>query len=233
MSNLVRQKIGKLECIDFTPKNYSKEKSKCMILLHGYGANCEDLASLVSMFKHLGWRLIFPNAPIELDMGPFMDSRAWFPISIQQISEKNEFGEPVGFENLKPEGIKKARELILDLIQKLDIPYDKLVLGGFSQGAMLSTEVALHIQQNLAALVLLSGTLINQSEWKEKILKHKGLKVFQSHGEQDAILPYRSALALHKLLKESECQVEFHSFRGGHEIPLEILSRFGRFLGQI
>jgi phospholipase/carboxylesterase len=60
--------------------------------------------------------------------------------------------------------------------------------------------------------------------------RRKGLPVFQSHGTQDDLLPYVGAERLRDALNKSGLIVEWHSFRGGHEIPESVLRTLSVFL---
>ncbi len=76
----------------------------------------------------------------------------------------------------------------------------KLVIGGFSQGAMLATDVALRSDIPLAGLCLFSGTLIAEQEWVVSAPNRRGLRVSLSHGQSDAILPFTAAERLRDFL---------------------------------
>jgi phospholipase/carboxylesterase len=106
----------------------------------------------------------------------------------------------------------------------------KIVLGGFSQGAMLSCDVMLRSMQPYAGLIQLSGTLLAIQEWAPLLQKRKNLSVFQSHGMQDELLSYVGAERLRDTLTHTGLLVEWHSFRGGHEIPRAVLQRLGPFI---
>ena len=54
--------------------------------------------------------------------------------------------------------------------------------------------------------------------------------MLQSHGQQDALLPHAAAERLRDLLREAELEVEWLSFRGGHEIPDRVMEAMGRFI---
>jgi phospholipase/carboxylesterase len=60
--------------------------------------------------------------------------------------------------------------------------------------------------------------------------KRKGLRVFQSHGTQDEILSYAGGERLRDALRKSGLAVDWHSFRGGHEIPQSALMALNAFL---
>lgn len=219
-----RHKIGSLECIDIDDPQ--KPSTRALILLHGYGANCEDLASLANMIRIPNLRMIFPNGPVSVALGPHMEGRAWFQIALSEL-EKG-----VNFENIVPPGIKKSREAVIELISRLGIEYSQIAIGGFSQGAMLATEVSLQVHEQVAGLVILSGTLVSKDTWAQKLLQHQGLTFFQSHGENDPVLPVNAAKSLHQMLTSGGAKGQLQLFRGGHEIPLEIITRLEAFLAQ-
>jgi phospholipase/carboxylesterase len=107
------------------------------------------------------------------------------------------------------------------------------VLGGFSQGAMLSLDVALHSSHALAGLLLMSGTHIAAQEWASRYERRRGLPIFMSHGRNDDLLPFFVAERLHDELVSEGLPVEWHSFSGGHGIPREVLERAGAFLRRV
>jgi phospholipase/carboxylesterase len=98
---------------------------------------------------------------------------------------------------------------------------------------MLSCDVMLQSDRPYAGLVQLSGNLLAQQIWGPLIPKRKGMPVFQSHGMQDEILPYVGAERLRDTLSQSGLAVEWHRFRGGHEIPEPVLQRLGVFLTKV
>jgi phospholipase/carboxylesterase len=113
------------------------------------------------------------------------------------------------------------------LTQQIAAP---VILGGFSQGAMLALDVALHDPRPLAGLALLSGTLLNRADWESRMSARAGLRVMQSHGRGDALLPFRAAEALRDLMKKAGMAVKWLPFDGGHEIPPPLLEELETFL---
>jgi phospholipase/carboxylesterase len=133
-----------------------------------------------------------------------------------------------------PKGLTLARDRLLaflkELPSQLPIDYKKTVIGGFSQGAMLTCDAVLQTHYPFAGLVQLSGNLLAQPVWGPLMSKRKGLPVFQSHGMQDEILPYVGAERLRDTLNKSGLTVDWHGFRGGHEIPESVLKALSVFL---
>ena len=127
-----------------------------------------------------------------------------------------------------------AREKLLQVVESVKtrtgLPLSKIVLGGFSQGAMLTTDSALHLDENVAGLIVMSGTLLSEPEWQKRAPVHRGLRVLQSHGTQDPLLPFAAAEWLRDLLKSANLRVEFIPFRGGHQIPMEVFEGIATFL---
>lgn len=208
-----------------------------VMLLHGFGAPGDDLVPLADVIDvPAGTRWLFPEGPLPLDMG-FGNSRAWWIIDFARIQADREAGRIRDLSIEIPQGLALARERLLvflkELPRQLPIDYTRAIIGGFSQGAMLTCDAVLQTSYPFAGLVQLSGNLLAQSVWSPLMPKRKGLPVFQSHGTQDDILPHIGAERLRDALSRSGLAVEWHSFRGGHEIPEPVLRRLGMFLTKV
>ena len=203
-----------------------------VVLLHGFGAPGDDLVPLWQELQAPpGTRYVFPEAPLALQMG-FGESRAWWMLDLEKRQREMAAGRARNLSRDVPKGLAEARALVIALLEELEQRHGatSLVLGGFSQGAMLACDVALHTPRPLAGLVLLSGTLLASDEWTPLLPRRKGLRVFQSHGSADPLLPYVMAELLRDLLMQAGLSVEWTAFRGGHEIPGLVLDRLGAFL---
>lgn len=208
-----------------------------VMLLHGFGAPGDDLVPLAEVVDvPAGTRWLFPEGPLPLNMG-FGDSRAWWIIDFARIQEDRAAGRLRDLSLEVPQGLALARERILsflkELPRQLPIDYKKTIIGGFSQGAMLTCDAVLHTDYPFAGLVQLSGNLLARAVWAPLLPKRKGLPVFQSHGVQDDILHNIGAERLRDALHQAGLGVEWHSFRGGHEIPEAVLRRMGTFIVKV
>jgi len=208
-----------------------------VLLLHGFGAPGDDLLSLADELDvPTGTRFVIPEGPLTLSFGP-SDARAWWLIDMARIAADRAAGRIRDLSNEIPRGLAPARETMLAFLKEVERTFGadprKTVLGGFSQGAMLSCDVMLQSDHPYAGLVQLSGNLLAQQIWGPLIPKRKGMPVFQSHGMQDEILPYVGAERLRDTLSQSGLAVEWHKFRGGHEIPGPVLQRLGVFLTKV
>ena len=168
-----------------------------VVLLHGFGAPGNDLVSLADVLNvPTGTRFMFPEGPLTLSFGP-RDARAWWLIDMARMAQDQAAGRTRDLSNEIPKGLAPARETMLAFLKEVERTFSadprKTVLGGFSQGAMLSCDAMLRTTQPYAGLVQLSGTLLAAQEWVPLLQARKGLPVFQSHGIQDEILPYLGA----------------------------------------
>ncbi|WP_394843437.1 phospholipase [Pendulispora brunnea] len=204
-----------------------------VILLHGYGAPGDDLVPLAREIPAPpGTRFAFPEAPKSL--GPqFDEGRAWWDIDIMSYQLAVLAGRTQELTELVPDGLTDVRVRVTELLTGLSSANDApVVFGGFSQGAMLALDVALHCDVPLAGLALLSGTIIARGEWMPRLESRRGLRVVQSHGTQDPILPYEVAEELREVLRAAGLDVAWVPFRGGHGIPPGALTAFGSLLSR-
>lgn len=195
-----------------------------LVLLHGYGSRAEEWLQ----FEHKiqlpnNGRLIFLQGPLR---GPGA-GRGWWWLNIEgHIPEGERFPD---FSTASPGGIKVASRLVRAYLQDIRGP---LVLGGFSQGAMLSGEVAFQTDQDLAALVMLGGTTVNEAAWVERFPGRRRMPIFIAHGRDDGVLPFAIAERFAGKLKAAGLNVTWLPFAGGHSVPSEVIVALNGFLAK-
>jgi phospholipase/carboxylesterase len=203
-----------------------------IVLLHGFGAPGDDLVALAQYIR-APVRFVFPEAPLELG-GLYGDSRAWWMLDLARLEQELSTGAVRDRRDEIPEGLAAVRAQLLRFLEQLEERYkldpNQLVLGGFSQGAMLSLDVALHREVAPAGLILMSGTLLAASVWSPLMTKLAGVPVFQSHGRHDQLLPFSIAELLREKLRTAGAKVEWCEFHGGHEIPPAVLDGVTKLL---
>jgi phospholipase/carboxylesterase len=200
-----------------------------VVLLHGFGAPGDDLVPLWRVLDvPRSTRFAFPAAPVGLP--EFMGGRAWWLIPAEYWEDpgRDRSGEI-------PAGLSAARASVVAMLDDLQrrLAPPSIVLGGFSQGAMLSVDVCAHDGRPLAGLALLSGTLIAAPLWAPRLPSRRGLPVLQSHGSADPLLVPAGADRLRACLTEAGLDVEWHPFRGGHEIPQSVVEALGAFITRV
>jgi phospholipase/carboxylesterase len=225
--------VEKLELAGLTTRIVGRADAKLTcVLLHGFGAPGDDLVALA---PDLPARCVFPAAPLEL-LSMSTGARAWWLLDLDKLEQELRAGVPRDRRGEIPDGLPAARAHVLRLLDQLQarlgVTDAQLVLGGFSQGAMLALDVALHRAAPPAAIVLMSGTLVAESEWQPRMSKLAGVPVFQSHGRRDPLLPFEVAEVLRDRLIAAGARVEWTQFLGGHEIPPVVLDGVARFLAK-
>jgi len=236
-----RTSLGSLQCI--VAQATQDPPRGLAVLCHGFGATGEDLVSLAPELVKLQpsleqARFVFPAAPISLGWTGMGEGLAWWNIDFQDLEARQREGA-AGLQQLHertPDGLPQSRRMLREALdvaaRQANLPLSRAVLGGFSQGAMLTTDVTLRLEEAPAGLCILSGTLLAESEWRRLAPSRAGLPVFQSHGTYDPLLPFSSAQALRDLLEGAGLRVDFHPFDDQHTIPYELLAPLAEFLAK-
>jgi phospholipase/carboxylesterase len=225
------QSIAGLDCVVVDPMPQEYQPNLVVILCHGFGASGTDLVDCCRAMWELQpvdlaqVRFVFPAAPISLDPSGGYDSRAaWWPIDMERLNWMIATGQFRDLRHEQPELLPQRRDELEGLIGRVTaeakLDPSSVVLGGFSQGAMLATDVALHLATPPAGLIVWSGTLLNESDWRVAAKRQTRFPVFQSHGRMDPILPFAAAEWLHEMFIEARFEAQFVPFDGMHEIPM-------------
>ena len=221
------RQLGKIHCQEIN----NDDNAPWVILFHGYGADANDLFSLGKMIptkKTYNW--LFPNGPLEVPIGPGWTGRAWWNIDMMELQQAMERGEHRDFSKEIPKGFDKARDKVFEMIKQLRVPWSQIILGGFSQGAMLATDIYLRAPETPKGLVIMSGTLVSQDEWQPLIKNRQGETFFQSHGQSDGVLGFKQAQKLETLLTQNGMKGSLLGFGGGHEIPPIVLQKISQYI---
>jgi len=233
--------LGELVCTVITPTGCELPPRRVVILCHGFGAPGTDLVPLAGELLRLNRVLeqttcfVFPRGPLSLDEFGLPTGRAWWPVDIERFAAAVETGNYDLLRHETPVGLVEAREkliaLINDVRQTFDVSTGQIILGGFSQGAMLTTDTALSLPQRPGGLCIFSGTLLCEEQWRELAAVRGPLPVLQSHGRQDPLLPFPAAEWLRDMLTAAGLPVEFLPFDGMHTIPAAAVERCAALLG--
>lgn len=199
-----------------------------VIFFHGYGANMNDLFPLWELWHRDQFNWYFPNGLQSLPMG-YYEGRSWFSIDIAGLERAIREGcsrEMAGY--IPPEldaTLGQLEVFILDIMKK----HKKLILGGFSQGAMCASHLAMKDSFAVDGLILLSGNLLAEEKFPKAA---KSIPFYQAHGTKDPVLDMEGARALERKLQGMNFQGKLSSFPGGHEIPPQVVKEVSTFLDQ-
>ncbi|MHC0444785.1 alpha/beta hydrolase [Flavobacterium sp. 3-218] len=183
------------------------EKPPLLLMLHGVGGNEKNLFSFASDLPD-NFLVISARGPLTL--GP--DSFAWFQVNFTG-----------GHPQINEQQAEAARVTILDFIEDLKEEHDfddkQVYLMGFSQGGIMSYSAALTEPEKIKGIAVMSGRLL--PEVKPLIADEsrlEKLKVFISHGRQDAVLHFPFAADAAAYLQSKGIKPDFHQYDEGHTI---------------
>ncbi len=230
------RKIGRLKCLETHPiqEPVEGQPSLHMILFHGYGADAYDLRSLSEVFTlPPTTHYLFPQGHLEVPIGPGWTGRAWWPINIAALEAAAQSGSPRDLSKENPESLPELREKVIEAIESLKVPWNQIILGGFSQGAMLATDIFLHAPQAPKALISMSGSLLNKAALEKVASQRAGSPFLLTHGQQDAVLNIRGSSQLETFLIQNGLKGKLFTFQGTHEIPPVVVQKINDFLKEI
>ena len=219
-------KIGELSARVF---KHDEAVKTATVFLHGAGANMDDLVPLADYLPSLkNGNMYFLNAPFEM-MPPY-PMYIWF--NVGELVEKmasTGFSEDI-VKTFVPTRIEEGRKHLKTAMASIRENYETINIIGFSQGGMMTLDYALS-EEKIGKIGLLSTSICDYQYLLSKIENgSKKFEIFQSHGDSDQILPFQYGEYLKNFLDDKGFKVRFETFKGGHEIPLEILQKLDKFL---
>jgi len=179
-----------------------------VVLLHGLGADGDDLISLAPYLAQVLPEAAFvsPHAPFPCDMAPF--GRQWF--SLQERTPEIMLG-----------GVRMAAPILdgfLDAeLEKAGLTAERLALVGFSQGTMMALHVGLRRAAAPSAIVGFSGALLAPELLPGEIVSRPPVVLI--HGAADEVVPAQSLPAAVAALEANQVPVTQELRPGlGHSI---------------
>ncbi|EKD55145.1 MAG: hypothetical protein ACD_60C00025G0042 [uncultured bacterium] len=198
----------------------------CVIWLHGLGADGHDFIPIVPELTALiphSLRFVFPHAPlmpVTINNGAIM--RAWYDIASFEINR------PADHAGIK-QSIKKLHQLI-EQEEKSGIPIEKIILAGFSQGAVIALTAGLTFPKPIAGIIALSGYLPPFILTSERV-KHTSIPIFLGHGQEDPIVPYALGEMSYETLKNEHYEkISWHHYPMPHSVCAEEIQDIAKWI---
>lgn len=201
-----------------------------VIWMHGLGASAHDFGDMPRIITRPGTRWVFPNAParpVTLNNGWRMPS--WFDIRYLA-------GESDG-ERECPDEAQQSAEIITALVEDehaRGIPYERIVLVGFSQGGAMSLYTGCRLSERIAGMVCMSGYLLfPEIHTNASSAANRNTPILVCHGTRDDMVPFTSGQQTVEFLREKGWPVEFEHYPMSHEVCMTEIRRVEAFFTEI
>lgn len=178
----------------------------CIVLLHGYGSNKEDLFSFQSYLPK-DHTIIALEAPYQLMENGF----AWYALHFDAAD-----GKWSDFDQAR-KSMETIRQHLHYCIATYRLEQKKITLLGFSQGAILSWALKINYPNEFHRIVALSG-YVPVELIPTPLTNIQNICAFASHGTEDQVLPVQLARETVGLLEEKNPQLAYHEYPQGHTI---------------
>jgi phospholipase/carboxylesterase len=191
-----------------------KRSRRLLIMLHGLGDSMEGYRWVPEALNFPWLNYLLVNAP-----DPYYGGYSWYDFA----------GDIVP-------GVHRSRKLLFDLLEAQErggFAAGEIILGGFSQGCLMSIEVGLRYPKRLAGILGISGYVCEPEKLIAELSPSaREERVLMTHGTLDPMIPFARVKEQMKMLRASGINVEWHEFQKAHTIAgeeeLEIIREFVR-----
>jgi len=198
------------------PRRSIAAKAPALILLHGRGANEDDLLGLADYLDERLF-LVAARAPFDFHWG---GGYTWYDIL--------DVGRPEP--KMLAESYQKLSQFYQDVKASYPVDPSKTFLLGFSMGTMMSYSMALTKPEAVAGVVANSGYIPEEADLNFQWDRLHNKPFFLAHGIQDPIIPVHMCRRAKTLLENANAMVECHEYTMGHEISEESLGDMSKWL---
>ena len=199
-----------LNTIVLEPLSKNKPKN-AVILCHGYGGDGNDISILANYWRaHLPDTIfICPDAPEKCAASP--SGFQWFDLMDQtpeQVLAKSLVAE------------NKLNKLIDEVKTKINIQANQIIIGGFSQGCMITLQTGLKRKDTVNSIIGYSGRIIDTDHLSENINSRP--EIILMHGDIDQVVSIDSLLEAKDFFNKNKYEIETKIFKNcEHRIPTE------------
>ena len=210
-----------LNYILVTPDDFAVEAGyPLIVLLHGFGANMQDLANLAPYIDETGYVYAFPNAPFTVELGPGFTGYSW-------ATGRPGMSQPT----VDTADVDAMLDAFMEqVLAETGASAGKAVLGGFSQGGGLTLRYGLPRSEMFAGLAVLSGFFRDQEATQERLPSERTQRVFVAHGTVDNVVAIDGGRANKAFLESAGYDFEYHEYPMAHEISPDEITDLRRWL---
>jgi len=195
-----------------------------VIWLHGLGADGHDFEPIVPELRlRKPVRFVFPHAPIRpVTINQGMRMRAWYDILQLGGGPEDEAG------------LRESQKVTEALLRAQELPANKMVLAGFSQGGAIVLQTALRYPERLAGVIALSTYLpLASTLAAERSEANRDIPIFMGHGQYDDLIPIQRARQSREYLEKLGYKIEWHEYPMPHSVCAPEIADLSAFLSEI
>ena len=199
-----------LSAIVLEPLSKIKPKN-AVILCHGYGGDGKDISILAGYWRTYLPDTIFicPDAPEKCEASP--SGFQWFDLTDQdpeQILSKSLVAE------------NKLNKLIDEVKEGYNLLANQIIIGGFSQGSMISLQTGIKRKDKINSILGYSGKIIDLEHLSKNIVSRPN--IFLMHGDIDQVVPVDGLLEAKNFFNKNNYEIKTKIFKDcEHRIPME------------
>lgn len=188
----------------------SKESKKLLIVLHGLGDSLQGYSWMPEIFDFPDLNFLFLNAPNE-----YYEGYSWYQVQEGWLKDETLSQE-------EKASVQNSREKLFNLVDEVianGFVENQIAWFGFSQGCVMSLEVALKNPKVFAGFCGVSGYLFNQKQALQE-LNPSAFKqnILLTHGLTDDVVPIYKMREDSKILKDKGLQIQYKEFNKTHTI---------------
>ena len=192
-----------------------------VVLLHGFGSNMQDLAGLCPAIGGDGYLFALPNAPMAIQTGYGSVGYAWHP------PDESDGGEQA----------ERSAELLAgffeEVLDEYRVAAGEAVLGGFSQGGMMTYRCGLTSPDLFRGLAALSAKVLGPDSLRTRLPVSRAQRVFISHGTADTMISVEDGRESRRLLETWGYKTDYREYEMGHEINQDVLADLVHWLREV
>jgi phospholipase/carboxylesterase len=209
-----------LRYLAIEPDGYDPEQRyPLVILLHGFGAQMGDLAGVCSAIDTRAYLYALPNAPVRIQVGPGLVGYGW---------TSDPFRDSDGELDMAAD---KLAAFFREVMGRYNVEPGGVVLGGFSQGGVMTYRCGLLDPQTFGGLVALSAMIPDPDTLRTQLPATHSQPVFVAHGTLDTVIPVQKGRQARDFLEASgHHPVEYREYEMAHEITQDVLVDLARWL---
>ncbi len=189
-----------------------------VFILHGLGANADDLFPMIQAMKLPPCRYVLPDGPMTVGDHAY----AWYNFQTQNRTD-----------------MVNSRNYLYGLMRLFSVEDEKpghvrpIIMTGFSQGGVMSLEAGLNYKGKVEGIVSMSGYIWYPGQTLAHPTAPLNIPILMVHGTYDGVVTEDWTQNTVKALKKAGFKPIFKEFPMAHQISRESIAAVTQFLHNI